>query len=126
MSLSCRLSAFFRPTTQTASIDNRLVAIVHTKPVIANCIPKLAAMATSVSTSGPPSNVIPWAHPSPQPKRHLYRFSCFCTDDCRMSTQFTKGHPFPLRNCSFHGDLDPHLIHGSLGPPESSTQTASR
>jgi len=28
--------------------------------------------------------------------------------------------PFPWR------DLDPHLIHGSLGPPESSTQTASR
>jgi len=24
------------------------------------------------------------------------------------------------------GDLDPHLIHGSLGPPESSTQMASR
>jgi len=24
------------------------------------------------------------------------------------------------------GDLNPHLIHGSLGPPESSTQTASR
>jgi len=24
------------------------------------------------------------------------------------------------------GDLDPHLIHGSLGPPKSSTQTAYR
>jgi len=24
------------------------------------------------------------------------------------------------------GDMDPHLIHGSLGPPESSTQTAFR
>jgi len=24
------------------------------------------------------------------------------------------------------GDLNPHLIHGSLGPPESSTQMASR
>jgi len=24
------------------------------------------------------------------------------------------------------GDLDPHLIHGSLGPPDSTTQTASR
>ena len=28
--------------------------------------------------------------------------------------------PFPM------GDMDPHLIHGSLSPPESSTQTASR
>jgi len=25
-----------------------------------------------------------------------------------------------------HGDLDPHLIHGSLGLPESSTQIAFR
>jgi len=24
-----------------------------------------------------------------------------------------------------HGDLDPHLIHASLGPPESTTRTAS-
>jgi len=24
------------------------------------------------------------------------------------------------------GDLDPHLIHDSLGPPESALQTASR
>jgi len=29
--------------------------------------------------SGPPSQyVVPWANPSPQPKRHLDRFSCFC------------------------------------------------
>ena len=35
-SLSCRISAisaFCRPTTHTPSITNRLVAIVHTKPV---------------------------------------------------------------------------------------------
>jgi len=30
-------------------------------------------------------------------------------------------------NCPFTcGDLDPHLIHGSLGPPESISWTASR
>jgi len=44
-SLSHRLSsisAFCRPTTQSLKspfITNHLVAIVHTKPVIANCIP---------------------------------------------------------------------------------------
>jgi len=27
--------------------------------------------------------MLPWAHPSPQPKRHLDRFSRFCTDDRR-------------------------------------------
>ena len=32
------------------------------KPVIANCIPKLVAMATCLSTYGPPSNTIPAAH----------------------------------------------------------------
>jgi len=26
-----------------------------------------------------------WAHASPQPKRHLDRFSRVCTDDCRVS-----------------------------------------
>jgi len=57
-------------------------------------------MATSLSTSGPPSNTCT------QPKRHLNRFSRFWTDDCRLSLYFT--------------------IYGSLDPPESSTQTASR
>ena len=55
-SLSCRLSvisAFCWPTTQTPSITNSLVAIVHTKPVMANCVSKLVAMATFLSTSGP-------------------------------------------------------------------------
>jgi len=35
---------------------------------------------------------------------------------------------FPRKIAPFHGDLDPYpyLIHASLGPPESSTQTASR
>jgi len=34
--------------------------------------------------------------------------------------------PFPLKIAQSHGDLDSYVIHGSLGPPESSTQTASR
>jgi len=67
----------------------------------------------------------PTVDPSPQPKRHLVRFSCFCTDDHRVSPYFTTGLPWPLKIAPSHGDLDAHLIHGSLGPPESSTQTAS-
>jgi len=36
------------------------------------------------------------------------------------------GTPLPPQNCHFPwGDLDPHLIHDSLGPLESSTQTIS-
>jgi len=54
-----------------------------------------------VSTTGCHGNVpqqlwtyiyymIPMAHPKPQPKLHVDRFSCFCTDDCRVSLYFIK------------------------------------
>jgi len=36
-----------------------------------------------------PSNTIPTAHLSPQPKQHLDRFSRFCTADCRVSLWHT-------------------------------------
>jgi len=40
---------------------------------------------------------------------------------------FTMVHPFPLKTAhSYGGDLDPNIIYGSLGPTESSTQTAYR
>jgi len=74
--------------------------------------------------------MIPTAHLSPQPKRHLEQFSRFCTDVRIVSLYFTMGHPFPPPNCPFPWrDLDPHLVHGSLaqlplpmegsGPPSS-------
>jgi len=85
--------------------------------VIANCVPKLVAMATSLCTSGYTSNTIPWAHLRPQPKRHLDQFSRFCTDDRRASLYFTMGRPFsPSKLPLPMEDLDPHLIHGSLPP----------
>jgi len=34
--------------------------------------------------------------------------------------------PFPLKVALSYEELNLHLIHDSLGPPESSTQTASR
>jgi len=39
--------------------------------------------------------MILWAHPSPQPKWHVDRFSLFCTDDHRLSLYFTVGCTFP-------------------------------
>ena len=66
--------------------------------------------------------MITWVNPSPQPKRHLGRFSRFCTDDHRVSLFFTMGRPFAPSKFPSHGGSEPHLIHGSLGPPESSTQ----
>ena len=62
--------------------------------------------------------VVPWAHPSPQPKRQLDRFSRFCTDELRVTLYFTMGRSFPLKIPPFRGgDLDPHLMHGSLPEP---------
>jgi len=63
------------------------------------------------------------AHASPQPKWHLNRFSRLCTDDCGVSLLFTTGLPvspskLPLPMLA----SGPHVLHGSLGPPESGTQ----
>jgi len=44
-----------------------------------------------------PSNTIPWTHPRPQRKRHLYHFCRFCADDRRVSLYLTMGRPFPLK-----------------------------
>ena len=41
------------------------------------------------------------AHPSPQSKRHPYRFSRLCTDDCRVWLYFTMGRPFSPKNLPF-------------------------
>jgi len=45
------ISAFCWPITQTPFITNSLVAIVHTKPVIAMLVPKLSAMAKTIRHS---------------------------------------------------------------------------
>ena len=112
--------------------------------------------------------MLPSAHLSPQPKRHLDRFGHSCTAhdsvsmgmpgiffplkvggistpsstwffECAQPTTQTasqsvqrflhssrqtvpilySGRPFPQKLCLPIGDLDPHLIHGFLGPPES-------
>jgi len=68
--------------------------------------------------------VLPSAHPSPQTKRQIDRFSHFCTAHGTASLYFTTGRP---QNCPFPSGIwtrRPHLIHGSLGAPESSTETA--
>jgi len=70
--------------------------------------------------------ILPWIHPSPQPKRQLNWFSSFCTVHDSQSTYITMGRPSPPQNCPSWVDLDSHLIHGSSGPPESIIQTASQ
>ena len=54
---------------------------------------QLAALCTRISPSRAdldlPCNTMLWAHVSPQPKRHLNRFSRVCTDDHRVSLYLT-------------------------------------
>ena len=70
----------------------------------------------------------PLAHSSLNHKRHLDRFSRFCTApaiEIRYTLQ--RVPPFLLKLPLPMGDVDPNLIHGSLGhAPESSIETVSR
>ena len=47
------------------------------------------------------------------------------TAECRRCREL-EACPSPLELSLPLGDLNPHLIHGSLGPPDSASQTASR
>jgi len=58
-------------------------------------------IAPSHGGSGLPSNTIPWAHPSPQPKQHVDRFSHFCPNERRVPLYVTIGRPIPTENCPF-------------------------
>jgi len=113
-SLRCRvsaISAFCRPTTQTSSITNCLVAIVHTKPVRANCVLKLVAMVTSLSTSGVDLHA---THDSLGPSepttqtasRSVQPFFAQMTAECPYIL-YNKGTPLSPQNCRFRGGSGP-------------------
>ena len=79
------------------------------------CPPTMRANTTEL--------VIPSAHPSPQPKRQIDRFSHFCTAHGRLSSGIP-GHVLSLNNCSFAWGIWASSNTASLDPPESITQTA--
>jgi len=62
------------------------------------------------------------AHASPQPKRHLNRFSRLCTDDRGVSIVYNRLPVSPSKLPLPMLASGPHVIRGSLGPPESGTQ----
>ena len=43
-----------------------------------------------------PWSMMLWAHASPQPKRHLHRFSGVCTDGCRVSLYWFACFPLKI------------------------------
>ena len=85
--------------------------------------PKMVAMATSLSTAGPPSNT--WllgrigAHKpnSISVGSHVFgQGTAACPYTLQWDALPPQNSPFP------RGDLDPHIICGSVRMPESSTQ----
>ena len=70
-------------------------------------------MPSHVGTLAPPGEydltLLRLAHPSPQPKLQIDRFSRFCTAHGRKSLYFTyNGRPFPPQDCPFpRGMLTP-------------------
>jgi len=63
--------------------------------------------------------MLPWANPSPQPKPHIDRFSCFCTSHRRVSLYFPMGRFFPSQNMGVNyggtgGRVPQNLEWGSL------------
>ena len=67
-------------------------------------------------------------HSTQHPRLNLDRHSHFRTAQSSESLYFTVDRHFPLQNCPFAWGIwtGPHLIHGSLGPPNSTSQTTSR
>jgi len=66
--------------------------------------------------------VLPLAHPSPQPKLQIDRFSHFCTAHGTASLYFTMGRPFRLKIAPFQwGDLHPipYMIPWAHPSPQS-------
>jgi len=88
---------------------------------------KMVAMAMSLSTSGPPSNT--WflgpirAH---NPNGIFFGSTVFAQMTVEYPYTLQWDACFPPKNLPFPmWGSGPHLIHGSLEPPESSTQMAS-
>ena len=68
--------------------------------------------------------VHPSTHSSPQSKRQMDRFSCFCT---AYGTKYTlQLAPLSTRIAPSHGDLDLRVTHDAFGHCELTTQTTPR
>ena len=106
------ISAFCRTTTQTP-LHNQLPSHYRPhKPFNSNFSPKIGChgnVPQHLWTSM--QHMISTAHPSPQPKRHLDRFSRFRTGDRRVPLYNTMGRPFSPSKLL--------LPMGGSGPPSN-------
>ena len=100
------------------SEDCRCYLMAQTTPTPENCPFPLRDLSPSNTWFlGPQFRVF---------KRHIDRFSHFCTAHRRVSHYFTLRRYVPSpKNCPFpSGDQVRHLTHDTYGLPESSSQTA--
>ena len=104
----------------------KVIAHQTPKPVIANYVPKLVAMATTLTTYGPPCNT--WfLRPIRAHNANGILIGSAVFAQTTVSLYFTMGRPFSPKNLPLPmGGSGPHLTHGSPGPPKSSTQKAAR
>jgi len=114
-------------TSQTPFITNCLVTIVHTKPVNSNFSPKIGCHGNVPQHLWTPSNTwFLWPIRDHNPNGIHICSAVFAqmTVECPYTLQWDAHSPPKI--CRFQwGDLEAHLIHGSPGPPKSSTQMAA-
>jgi len=67
--------------------------------------------------------MIPWTHPSTQPKRHLDQFSHFCTAQSRESHTLQCSSPFLVQNCRFAWGSGPPSNACFSGPTQLHNRT---
>jgi len=95
------------PNGKYWSVQPYLHSLRQKVPILYNGRPFPKKLSLPIGESEMASNTIPWAHPNPQPKHHLDRFSRFCTDDHRVSLYFAWDAPFHLKIAASHGGSGP-------------------
>ena len=105
----------------------KVIAHQTPKPVIANCVPKLVAMAMSLSSYGPPSNTWFLRPMRPQNPNGIPIGSAVfaqTTVECPYILQWDAHSPPKI--CPFTWGIWTPSNTWFPGPPKSSTQTAAR
>ena len=129
-SLSCRLSAvstFCRPSTQTPLHNQSPSRYRPHKASYGQLRPKIGCHGNVPQHLWTPSNTRLLRPIRAHNPNGIWIDSAVCAQMTVESSYFTMGRPFPLKIASSHGDLNrAYPIHGSLGPPEASVQTAYR
>jgi len=122
--------ASFLPLESTTELANGSVQLfLHSLrqkvPILYNGRPYPSELPLPMRNLDLPCNTMLSAYTSPQPKRHLNRFSRLCTDDHGVSILYNALPVLPSKLQLPMLESGPHLIRGSLGLRESGMQIAT-